>query len=389
MNKLIASLVAALLCSLALAACGGDDNGSTTSGSSETVKIGVEGPITGEQSQTGVGMVNGAQLAADEINAEGGIDGKKIEIVQIDDAADPDTGVKAANAAVEQGLDGVIGPYNSGVGLETLPIYEKAGLVPVRLTSDNGTDGMGITLQPMTDQIAPAASQAMTEWLNAKSVAVIWDDTTAYTKGVASAVLDELKQAGVKITSTPTIDPKNKSFTEQVKTAAADDPDVIYVVAYFPEAGIIAREMDQEGVKPQCFADYGAYDPGFVETAGTAAAKKCPVLGVPAADDFPDGPGFVKKYGEAFDGAQPGAWTAYTYDSMKALAEVAGQVGFKEADLTPALFGIEDWSGLTGKVTIEPRTGSRTPSTLAVTVTDDQGELHVDQSWSDAVGAGY
>ena len=93
---------------LSLSGCAGG-------GSSDTLRIGVEAPLSGEQSVTGVGMINGAQLAADEINADGGVDGRQIEIIAIDDAADPDTGVAAAEAAIADGLDGVVGPYNSAV----------------------------------------------------------------------------------------------------------------------------------------------------------------------------------------------------------------------------------------------------------------------------------
>src|SRR5205809_4366394 len=81
-------------------------------------KIGLEGPLTGSQSDVGIGMLQGAQLAAEEINAAGGVLGRQVEITPIDDAADPTVGVAAANAAIK-GLDGVVGPYNSGVGLET------------------------------------------------------------------------------------------------------------------------------------------------------------------------------------------------------------------------------------------------------------------------------
>ena len=76
--------------------------------------------------------------------------------------------MKAAEAAIEDGLDGIVGPYNSGVGIETLPLYIEAGLVPIRLTSDASTNGLGFTLQPMTYQIAPVASEALTDWLGAE-----------------------------------------------------------------------------------------------------------------------------------------------------------------------------------------------------------------------------
>ena len=131
---------------------------SSSSKSSNTIRIGLEAPITGSLSELGQGMLNGAKQAATQVNANGGVNGKKIEIVAIDDKGDVDAGVTAAIAAVKAGLDAVVGPYNSGVGLKTLPIYTAAGLVPLRLTSSDATAGMGFTLQPMTSQIAPVAT---------------------------------------------------------------------------------------------------------------------------------------------------------------------------------------------------------------------------------------
>lgn len=87
---------------------------SSSSKSSNTIRIGLEAPITGSLSELGQGMLNGAKQAATQVNANGGVNGKKIEIVAIDDKGDVDAGVTAANAAVKAGLDAVVGPYNSG-----------------------------------------------------------------------------------------------------------------------------------------------------------------------------------------------------------------------------------------------------------------------------------
>src|SRR5690242_11406320 len=110
-------------------ACGSSDD----EGSSDKWRIGLEAPLSGDLSVLGDGMLKGAQQAATEINEDGGVLDQEIEIVPIDDGGDPATGVKAANAAIKDGLDGVVGPYNSGVGIETLPLYIKEGLVPIRL----------------------------------------------------------------------------------------------------------------------------------------------------------------------------------------------------------------------------------------------------------------
>ena len=213
------------------------------SGGGGTVRIGLEAPLSGDQSTIGKGMLNGAKLAAKQLNARQGIGGKQVEIVAIDDAADPPTGVTAANAAIAKGLDGVVGPYNSGVGAETLPLYISAGLVPIRLTSADATAGLGFTLQPMTSQIAPVAAQALTDWLKAQSVAIAYDPTALYTQSVSAALKQLLEQAGVTITAFEPIQPGAKSYTDEVQKLAATNPDVIYAATYFPEGGLIAKAV--------------------------------------------------------------------------------------------------------------------------------------------------
>ena len=140
---------------LIVAGCGDSSSDATTDSNSGSgqFRLGLEAPLSGEQAVLGKGMLRGAEMAATGLNDSGGVGGREVEVVPIDDAADPTVGVKAAEAAIEEGLDGIVGPYNSSVGEKTLPIYIKAGLVPIRLTSDTSTSGLGYTLQPMSDQM--------------------------------------------------------------------------------------------------------------------------------------------------------------------------------------------------------------------------------------------
>jgi ABC-type branched-subunit amino acid transport system substrate-binding protein len=373
---------------LLAASCGSSDSedGGSESG---TFRVGLEAPLSGELSVLGEGMLKGAELAATQLNEDGGILGREIEIVPIDDAADPATGVEAAQAAIDEGLDGIVGPYNSGVGIETLPLYVEAGLVPIRLTSDNSTNGLGFTLQPMTYQIAPVASQALTEWLGAESVAIAYDPTQNYTVSVSEALKDSLEGAGVEVTAYERIEPGKKSYADVVDELAADEPDVIYAAVYFPEGGLIAKQMQQDGIESQCIADYASYDTGFVETAGVAAARACPVVGVPAPEDFSGATAEVGAYEDEF-GEAPGTWSPYTYDSVNFLADGAEQAGgTAAAELTNALDGVEGWQGWTGSVTIDAKNGNRQPATVVIVETDENGQLHVDQDWAKAVGAPY
>jgi ABC-type branched-subunit amino acid transport system substrate-binding protein len=378
------------LAALFAAGCGSSDSDTdSTDAGSGAFRLGLEAPISGEQAVLGKGMLKGAELAADQLNEKGGIEGREVEIVPIDDEADPEIGVEVANDAIEEGLDGVVGPYNSSVGEETLPLYIDAGLVPIRLTSDTSTNGLGYTLQPMTYQIAPVATEALTEWLGAKKVAIAYDPTPGYTLTVSKEMKKSLEAAGVEVTAYEEVEPGKDDYTDVVDKLAATDPDVIYVATYFPEGGLIAKEMSEGDVEAQCVADYGSYDTGFVETAGVAAARACPVVGVPAPEDF-EGSGakvsaYEKKFGEA-----PGTWSPYAYDSVNFLAEgIEGAGGTDSAKLEEELDAVSGWKGWTGSVTIDPENGNRDPATVVIVETDAKGALHVDEDWAKAVGAPY
>ena len=362
---------------------------SSSSKSSNTIRIGLEAPITGSLSELGQGMLNGAKQAATQVNANGGVNGKKIEIVAIDDKGDPDAGVTAANAAVKAGLDAVVGPYNSGVGLKTLPIYAAAGLVPLRLTSSDATEGMGFTLQPMTSQIAPVATDAIVKELKATSVALIVDSSTDYTKSAATAMTASLGKAGVKITTTESITPGAKTYADTVTKVLATKPSAVYVITYFPEAGLIAQAMLAANTSVNCLADYGAYDNGYITAAGIPAAQKCPVVGVPAPSDFPNSAALVAEYTKEFKTA-PGSWSPYTYDSVLVLADAITRAGSTTADaLKSALAGTKGWKGWTGTVAFDATTGNRLPAPVTVNIVTSAGAFQVDPAWITATGFSY
>lgn len=381
--RVVALATLSVIALFALVSCSGSESstGSTTATGDE-IRIGLEAPLTGDQQEVGVGMLNGAQLAADEINESGGINGKTVTIVPIDDAADPEVGVKAATAAIESGLHAVVGPYNSGVGAETLPLYIDAGIFPMRLTSADSTQGLGFTLQPMTSQIAPVATSAIVDWAKAEKVALIYDQSTTYTKDANTTMRSLLEDAGVAVTIDVAIDPGADDYTSAVNDALATNPDLVYVIAYYREGGLVAKAMSGAGTDTRCLADFGAYDTGFVLTAGVEAAQNCPVVGVPAPDDFADSASLVAAYTEKFDSA-PGTWSPYTYDSVMMLADAIAAVGSSDADAIQVFLSEQtEWSGWTGTVAFDEETGNRVPAPVVVVSTREDGTLHLDESWS-------
>jgi len=353
-------------------------------------KIGLEGPLTGSQSDVGIGMLQGAQLAAEEINAAGGVLGRQVEIVPIDDAADPTIGVAAAKAAIKAGLDGVVGPYNSGVGLETLPLFIKDKLVPIRLTSSTSTEGLGVTLQPMNDQISPIAVQALTTWQNNTSVAIVYDNSTAYTQGADTSLVAGLEAAGVTVSANIPIIPSANNdpavIQAAVAQALASHPSGVYADLYYPEGALLADDMLADAPGMNCLADYASASVGYVINAGVAAVQNCPVLGVPAPADFANSGPFVSAF-EAMFHAEPGLWSPYAFDSVNLLVQSAVKAhNFQQVPLARVLYSTQNFTGWTGSARILSPSGNRTPSTVTVDTADASGTLHVDLAWATAVG---
>lgn len=380
-RKPILALLTAFLLAVFLTAC--------SSSEKSTFKIGLEAPLSGSQAQLGNGMLQGAQLAAEQLNAKGGILGKKVEIVAIDDQADATAGVTAATNALKNGLDAVVGPYNSGVGSKTLPLYIDGGLVPLRLTSADSTASLGFTLQPMTSQIAPVAVNAIAKYANAKSVALIVDSTQEYTKQASDAMQKLLPSSGITVTSVESITPGASSYADVVAKALTNRPNVIYVITYYPEAAAIAKDLTGAGNTTQCMIDYGGFDNGYITDAGAQTAQRCTVIGVPSPSDFPDSQTLVSEFTKKFSTA-PGSWSPYTYDSVMVLADAIGRAkSADKAKLTTALQQTNGWKGWTGTVAFESPSGNRTPAPVTLNMVTSNGSFTVDQQWVKAVGFSF
>lgn len=364
-------------------------NHSRSLANSKPIRIGLEAPLSGSQSNVGTGMLNGAILAANDLNSSNGILGRKVVIVPIDDAADPATGIKAAKAAIASGLDAVVGPYNSGVGAKTLPLYIAAGIEPMRFTSSDSTDGLGYTLQPMTSQIAPVATNAVSSWIKAKTVSIIYDSTTTYTVNAAETMKKDFIKAGIIVNDYQGITPGSDNYASNVAQSESSNPSLIYIVTYYPEAGLIAKEVTQSGTSSKCLADFGAYDNAYVTAAGIQAAQNCPVVGVPAPSDFPGSADYMSSYISAFAVA-PGTWSPYAYDSVNVLAQAATTAGnLNINNLSDALNGLKGFKGWTGSISFDSKTGNRLPAPVVVVSTDNKGNLHTDVDWIKSIKFTY
>ncbi|MEX1046124.1 MAG: branched-chain amino acid ABC transporter substrate-binding protein [Actinomycetota bacterium] len=382
-RRLVVGTVAAVL------AAGCTSTGSTTSGTTgggggDAIKIVLEGPITGDQGATGTDMLYAAQLAVEQANADGGVLDQQVELIEADDQALTGKGVQLAKELATDDVFAVVGPYNSSVGVKNLPIWIDGGVIPIHLTSNADTDGMGYTVQPKDYQVAPVEVPALSDWLEAGSVAIVYD-TSTYTADIAKQVKDDLEKAGVEVPLFEGFKTDRLDAGKVVDAIAATDADYFYSSTYFPEGGQIAkaahRVLDQD-----CFMGLANQDAGFVKEAGSAAAQECYVSGVPSAEQFPEAKQYVADYREEF-GRDPGTWGTFTYDSVNLLFDAVRRAGaWDKQKLMDELSATKGYEGLTGPITIDPKTGNRVVLPIVILKVDAKGDFVVDRSWAKFAG---
>jgi len=334
------------------------------------IVIALEAPLTGDQSNNGKDQLRGAQLAAKQINAAGGVMGKMIKIVGVDDQADPDKAKAAVTAAKKAGADAVVGPYNSGVGVVNLPIYVKNKIFPMRMTSSLATQGYGATTQPMNSQIAPAEIDYISS-TGVKSVVMLVDPSD-YTTSIAAQTAAGLTANGIAVTQV-VVPEGSASYSDQIAQALASNPGMLYSSTYYPEGSVIAKELLATAPATPCFMGLANVDPSFVTEAGLAAAQHCTFSGVPAAPQLPSAKAYTKAYVKEFK-KKPGVWGYFTYDSVYVLAaaiEKAGTTNYKA--LKKAVLATKNYKGATGSITFKKKTGNRTEVPVEILEVSNKG----------------
>src|SRR5262249_42520854 len=152
----------------------------------------------------GLDQLRGVQLAVSQLNAHGGLwNGRRVALYLADDKADASRAKSVARRVIAKGIHFVIGPYNSSVGLANLPLYRPPDVLPLWMTSEDKTAGVGATLQPMNSQIAPVEARYAKQ-IHAKRVAMLVDDTPngAFTTGMATRLRTALEHDGATVTWT-------------------------------------------------------------------------------------------------------------------------------------------------------------------------------------------
>ena len=215
----------------------------------EPIQIGYLPALTGPSSSTGVGMNRGNQLAIEEINAAGGIDGRQIEVIIRDTQSDPTKAVNAAAELIHSKVNVVFGPLNSGESLAAVPLLARANILQVHpCWVDSLTDAkkypMCFRNAPTNQQIGAAANRYVVDVLKHKKVAVI-SDTTGYGTASVNAYVPMLKTMGAEVVYQGNVDAANPDLKPEILRIQSAGAEAI--MPWSVNAGFLSRIINTRG----------------------------------------------------------------------------------------------------------------------------------------------
>jgi branched-chain amino acid transport system substrate-binding protein len=348
MKKAISFVLTAALAVSCLTGCGGSSN-------SDTFKIGVIGPMTGDYAQYGTNVYNAAQIAVDEINAAGGINGYQVELLAAgDDQGDPEKAVNAYNDLIDKGMQILDGTVTSGACIavsaeaaENTFLFTPSGSAEACITAGSNEFRMCFT-DPMQ---GTKSAQYIAQNGLASKVAVIYDSMADYNTGIHDAFVEAAKEYGLDVVADQayTTD-SNTDFSVQLKAVQDSGAELLFLPNYYSDNALILEQAADIGLDVTFFGVDGMDGILSVENFDTSLAEGVMLLtpfSATATDEATVK--FVTAYGEAHNGETPNQFAADSYDVIYAIKAAA-----EAANITPDMSNEEISEALTAAMlTIE------------------------------------
>jgi branched-chain amino acid transport system substrate-binding protein len=317
-----------------------------------TLKVGVLVPTTGAEATYGQDMFNAAAIARDEINAHGGVLGKKIQLIVGDDACDPQQAVNASAKLVSQKVVAVVGGYCSGATVPTLKIYGDAH-IPFVITAANSTalipanPGNAFLINSTGDQQAITAVKFFKQ-KNIKTIAIV-NEGDAYSQNLAELTRTAWEKAGGEVVDFETVNAGEQDFSSVVTAISAKNPDAVFWTAYFADGGLFIRQLRQSGYQGMITVGDGSNSAKLFDIAGPAA-EGVYAFSNPTAQFLPAAKSFIETYKKDYN-ADPGPYAPMTYDGMQLLVWAMQKAGTTDAAaVEKALASADGKQWLTGPI---------------------------------------
>ena len=343
--------IAVVLCALAVLQCTSRKN---------VILLGVAGPLTGDQAKMGSDFLNGVTLAVDEWNTQGGVLGKKIEIIQGDDRHDPKEAVFFANMFVNKGVAAVIGHFNSSCSIPASRVYHDGRIPMITPASTNPK----LTLQGFDnifrvcgtdDQQGKVEADFVVDVLKKKNVAILHDKTT-YGQGLADYFKDNLK-GRAEVVAYEAITQGDKDFTPVLTKVKGKNPEAVMFGGIYTEAGLIVKQMKQLGMTSLFISGDGVIDQEFIRIGGEAAEGAYLSFG-------PLGPtgemavplttvtNFIGAYRAKFGDVGP--YSIYAYDAANVVLRAISHSSSSEGKILSATIHSMTYHGALGTINFTP-----------------------------------
>lgn len=300
------------------------------------IVIATAGPMTGQYAAFGEQMQRGAEMAVADINAAGGVLGEQLELVVGDDACDPRQAVSVANNMVGEGVVFMAGHFCSGSSIPASEVYTEEGILQISPASTNpalteeGGDNV-FRVCGRDDQQGQVAGGYIAENYADAKIAVI-HDKTAYGQGLADETRRVLEDMGLTDIMYEAYTAGEQDYSALVTSLKNEAVDVVYVGGYHTEAGLILRQMRDQGMQSQMISGDALVTDEFWAITGDAGEGVLMTFG-PDPRNFETAAEVVEKF--RAEGYEPEGYTLYTYAAVQVFQQAAEIAG--TTDLEPVI----------------------------------------------------
>lgn len=339
-----------------------------------TIKVGIVASLSGDNKPWGDDSLAGAQMKVDEINASGGINGKKVELLVQDSASKAEGAKTAAEKLLSQGVVEILGEVSSGNTIQIAnSAFEKGvPVVDIGGTKTELTDiGSNVFRVCYSDDFqGPVMATFAYEELGLRSVALMTDNKAPYSQGLSAAFKAQFEKLGGKIVDEEKYDTGQTQFGGQLNEMKTKNPDGVFMSGYFTEVGPIAQQARQAGIKAKFLGGDGWDSPTLLNSGGDAIVGGFMCNHYNNKEDRAEVKEFLDKWHKAHAGKDPGT-------TMAALGYDAAAVGLdaiknaKSPDtkgIIEALDNTENFPGVSGKITLKGGNGTPKKQALVVEV---------------------
>ena len=341
-------------------------NETNEAASGETYKIGGMGPLTGDAASYGISVKQGAEIAINEINAAGGVNGRNLELVFEDDECDEEKAINAYNKVMDEGVIAILGAVTSGCSTAVSSVSVNDGILQIT------PSGSAIECAANDNAFRicftdPLQGQTMAKYISEqgyKNVAIIYDAASDYSTGITEAFIEEAKNVGITIAAEESFNSGDVDFKTQLTKIKDTNADCLFLPLYYAEVGYISEQATTVGVDLPYFGSDG-WD-GIIKQLNNdttnieGATFLTPFVATDEAENIKN---FVTAYEAAYS-ATPDQFAADAYDGIYAIKLAIEKCGedVTNENLIAAMTEIEV-KGLTGDMTFtadgEPNKSAR------------------------------